>query len=79
MQPFTKLRAAALPVPEPNVDTDQILPARYLQKPRSENFGDFLFRDLRFSPDGGENPAFPLNQPGYRDARILQVAGRFDF
>ena len=46
MEPFTQLRAAALPIARANVDTDQILPARYLQKPRSENFGDFLFPEL---------------------------------
>ena len=77
MEPFTKLKAAALPVSQPNVDTDQILPARYLQKPRSENFGNFLFRDLRARADGTENSDFLLNRPGYRDARILVAEHNF--
>ena len=77
MQPFVTLRAPALPIAQPNVDTDQIVPARYLQKPRSANFGDFLFRDLRDRPDGSENPDFVLNQPGYRDARIVVAEENF--
>lgn len=75
MRPFEPLVAIALPVAQPNFDTDQILPARYLQKPRSEGFGEFLFRDLRCRKDGSEDPGFALNQPPYRGARIV-VAGR---
>jgi len=71
MEPFVHLDAIALPIPRPNVDTDQIVPARYLQKPRSDDFGAYLFRDLRFRPDGGENPDFLLNQLPYRAARIV--------
>src|SRR6185437_8157964 len=67
----------ALPVSQPNLDTDQILPARFLQKPRAENFGDFLFRDLRFRPDGSANPDFLLNQPNYREARIVVAEENF--
>jgi 3-isopropylmalate/(R)-2-methylmalate dehydratase small subunit len=63
-----------LPIDRPNVDTDQILPARYLQKPRSAPFGEFLFRDLRFRDGVEENPQFLLNQPAYRSARVV-VAG----
>jgi 3-isopropylmalate/(R)-2-methylmalate dehydratase small subunit len=77
MEPFRNLEAVALPIAQPNCDTDQIVPARYLQKPRSENFGDFLFRDLRFRADGSENPDFVLNQPGFRSARI--VVGEHNF
>ena len=64
-----------MPIERSNVDTDQILPARYLQKPRSAPFGEFLFRDLRFRKDGTENPEFILNQPPYRPARVV-VAGQ---
>jgi 3-isopropylmalate/(R)-2-methylmalate dehydratase small subunit len=77
MEPFKTLRACALPVAQPNVDTDQILPARYLQKPRSAPFGDFLFRDLRLKPDGSENPDFVLNKPFYRDAKIVVAEENF--
>jgi 3-isopropylmalate/(R)-2-methylmalate dehydratase small subunit len=74
MEAFQQLEAVLLPIERPNVDTDQILPARYLQKPRSAPFGEFLFRDLRFRSDGTENPEFILNQPAYRPARVV-VAG----
>ena len=69
MEPFVRLDAVAMPLPRANVDTDQIVPARFLKKPRSDNFGDYLFRDLR------ADPAFVLNQPAYKEARIV-VAGR---
>jgi len=69
MEAFSKLRAAALPYPGVNVDTDQILPARFLSKPRADNFGEYLFRDLR------KDPAFPLNQAQYREAKIV-IGGR---
>jgi 3-isopropylmalate/(R)-2-methylmalate dehydratase small subunit len=60
-----------VPIAVPHFDTDQILPARFLQKPRALNFGEFLFRDLRYRGDGSENPDFVLNQPAYRAARIV--------
>ena len=71
MEPFVRLDAVALPIARPNVDTDQILPARYLQKPRSDNFGDFLFRDVR------QDPAFVFNRDEYRGARILVAERNF--
>ena len=77
MQPFTRLDAILLPIARPNVDTDQITPARYLQKPRSDNFGDYLFRDLRFAKDGTEVARFVLNQPPYRHAQIVVSLDNF--
>ena len=74
MEAYEKFEAVALPLEQANVDTDQILPARYLQKPRSAPFGEFLFRDLRFLKDGGENPRFVLNQDAYKHGSVL-VAG----
>jgi 3-isopropylmalate/(R)-2-methylmalate dehydratase small subunit len=71
MEAFKSLRAVALPIAQPNFDTDQILPARFLQKPRALDFGEFLFCDLRYRSDGAENPDFLLNQPAYRRARIV--------
>lgn len=75
MEAFTRLDAAAAPLPRINIDTDQIVPALYLQKPRSANFGDFLFCDVRRDAEGALRADFPLNDPGYAGARIL-VAGR---
>jgi 3-isopropylmalate/(R)-2-methylmalate dehydratase small subunit len=69
LEPFRRLEAVAMPLPRANVDTDQIVPARYLQKLRSANFGEFLFKDLRADPD------FVLNQYESRRPRII-VADR---
>jgi 3-isopropylmalate/(R)-2-methylmalate dehydratase small subunit len=71
VEPFKKLRAAAVPYPGINVDTDQILPARFLSKPRAGGFAQYLFHDLRFEDGGAERPGFILNRPDYRQARIL--------
>jgi 3-isopropylmalate/(R)-2-methylmalate dehydratase small subunit len=71
MEKFHKLDAIAVPIAVPNVDTDQIVPARFLRKPRSGGYGGFLFHDLRFDESGAEKPGFVLNTPAYRDARIL--------
>jgi 3-isopropylmalate/(R)-2-methylmalate dehydratase small subunit len=77
MEPITRLEARAVPIDQANVDTDQITPARYLQKPRSAPFGDYLFRDLRFAADGSEKPEFVLNQPAYREAQIVVAEENF--
>jgi 3-isopropylmalate/(R)-2-methylmalate dehydratase small subunit len=69
MQPFVVLEGVAAPIDQSKVDTDQILPARFLRRPRKEGYGQFLFKDLM------DNPAFVLNQAPYRAARIL-VADR---
>lgn len=71
MEPFTILRAPAVAVPGANIDTDQILPARFLSKPRAGGFAQYLFHDLRFNEDGDERPGFPLNRPERKAARIL--------
>mgnify|MGYP003586805189 CR=1 FL=1 len=74
MQSFTQLDAVAAPLDRANVDTDQIVPALYLQKPRSDDFGNYLFRDVRHDAQGRRRPDFVLNEPAYAQARIL-VAG----
>jgi 3-isopropylmalate/(R)-2-methylmalate dehydratase small subunit len=76
VQAFQNLDAVAAPIARPNVDTDQIVPARFLRKPRSGGFGNYLFRDLRFDQDGRERD-FVLNQPPYRDANILVAERNF--
>lgn len=77
MEPIRILTAVALPWPGVNCDTDQIIPARYLQKPRSDNFGDYLFAGLRFDDKGRKVPSFPLNEPVYEPARIVLAARNF--
>jgi 3-isopropylmalate/(R)-2-methylmalate dehydratase small subunit len=75
MEKFIRLTAKACPLLLANVDTDQILPARFLKLPRSAELGRVLLNDLRRDADGKEKAEFPLNRPVWRDARIL-VAGR---
>src|ERR1700759_2680301 len=75
MDKFTKLTAKACPLDFPNINTDQILPARFLKVPRSAELGRLLFHDLRRGVDGAERPDFALNEPIWRDAKIL-IAGR---
>jgi len=75
MERFTTLRTAAVPFARDNIDTDQILPARFLHLPRDADHGACLFRDLRIAADGTEVPDFPLNRDGWRDARIA-IGGR---
>jgi 3-isopropylmalate/(R)-2-methylmalate dehydratase small subunit len=76
MKPYTKLTAVAAPLDLANVDTDKIIPARFLRKLRTAEAGydPYLFHDLRFDDAGRERPDFVLNQPAYRGAQIL-VAG----
>lgn len=75
MTQFTRLTAIAAPLDLTNVDTDQILPARYLRRPRDDRYPRYGFHDLRFDADGAARPDFILNRPPFDAARIL-VAGR---
>jgi 3-isopropylmalate/(R)-2-methylmalate dehydratase small subunit len=75
LEKFTCLTATACPLDVANLNTDQLIPARYLKRPRSAGFAEVLFRDLRLDADGKERPDFPLNRPAFRDAKIL-VGGR---
>jgi 3-isopropylmalate/(R)-2-methylmalate dehydratase small subunit len=71
MQRFRTLSALACPLPLANIDTDQIVPARFLRRTRSEGYGPVLFHDLRRNADGELRPDFPLNQPQWAGASIL--------
>ena len=62
-------------LPAENIDTDQIIPARFLTTTARDGLGPVAFNDWRYAADGTPNPAFPLNQPGADGARVL-VAGR---
>ena len=74
MEPFTTFTAVAVPIDQPNIDTDQIIPARFLGKPRTDRVAA-AFHDMRRTPDGALRPELTLNQPAYKDARII-VADR---
>jgi 3-isopropylmalate/(R)-2-methylmalate dehydratase small subunit len=77
MQPFTELDAVAVPIAMPNVDTDQIIPARFLYRQRGAGWAHLLFHDLRFNDDGSPKPGFVLNQPAYEDARVVVAQKNF--
>lgn len=77
MEPFTTLDAPAVAFDLPNIDTDRIVPARFLHNPRSSGFGRFLFHDLRFDGDGREIADFVLNRPHGRAAKVLVAADNF--
>jgi 3-isopropylmalate/(R)-2-methylmalate dehydratase small subunit len=74
---FTSLRARAVPLAMAKVDTDRIIPARFLKQRRGPAYRDFLFHDDRFDRDGRPIPGFALDDPAYRGARILVADADF--
>jgi len=75
-QEFTILESTAVPLPLANIDTDQIIPARFLSATVREGFGEKLFRDWRFDGNGNPIPGFVLNRPEYR-GEILITGSNF--
>lgn len=73
-QKFDIITSSCIPLPLENVDTDQIIPARFLKATDKEGFGDNLFRDWRYDKDGNPNPDFVLNDPSY--SGVILVAGK---
>ena len=76
-EPFTTLTALAAPFDLSNVDTDQILPARFMRRPRDERYSTYGFHDLRFDTNGAPKPDFILNCEPYAHAGILVAARNF--
>ena len=77
MEKFTKLTGTACPINQSNLNTDQILPARFLKWTRAMGFGKALFHDLRFDAEGRDKSDFPLNKPAWRNATIVVSARNF--
>ena len=77
MEPFTKLTGVAAPMPMQNIDTDKIIPARFLKTIKRSGLGVHLFDPLRFNKDGSEKPEFVLNQEPYRKAEIIVAFENF--
>ena len=77
MEKLTKLTGTACPISQSNLNTDQILPARYLKWTRAMGFGKVLFHDLRFDAEGREKPDFPLNKPVWHKSTIVVSARNF--
>jgi 3-isopropylmalate/(R)-2-methylmalate dehydratase small subunit len=77
MDKFTQLTGVAAPMPMINIDTDKIFPAIHLRTIKRTGLGHILFEELRYKPDGSENPDFVLNQPPYRNAKIIVAGDNF--
>ncbi len=77
MEPFVTLEARAVPLATENIDTDQIIPARFLKATSKKGFGKNLFRDWRFDKSGHLNYEFMLNQQQYEGAQILVAGNNF--
>ncbi len=71
MDKFDTLTSVAAPLPMQNVDTDKVIPARFLKTIKRSGLGVHLFDPMRYKPDGSENPDFVLNQDPFRKAQIL--------
>jgi 3-isopropylmalate/(R)-2-methylmalate dehydratase small subunit len=77
MRPFHILTSCIMPLPRNNVDTDQIIPARYLKLTGKTGLKEGLFSGWRYLPDGSPDPDFPLNQAIYQDCEILLAGDNF--
>jgi 3-isopropylmalate/(R)-2-methylmalate dehydratase small subunit len=77
MEPFKRLTAQVIALDRANVDTDQIIPKQFLKLTGREGFGQYLFYDWRYHPDGRPREDFILNQERYKGARILLTRANF--
>jgi 3-isopropylmalate/(R)-2-methylmalate dehydratase small subunit len=76
MERFTTLTAIACPLALENIDTDQLIPARFMSRPRTDGYGSFLLHDQRYSPDGVTKD-FILDHPAFAGAKILVTRRNF--
>jgi 3-isopropylmalate/(R)-2-methylmalate dehydratase small subunit len=77
MEPFKTLTSRVVAMPAENIDTDQIIPARFLKTTSKVGLGDNLFADWRYDADGTPRPDFPLNRPEAQGAQILLAGDNF--
>ena len=77
MRAFTTLTGIAAPLPQANVDTDKIIPGRFLKTIARTGLGKHLFANIRYRDDGSENPDFVLNQDPWRQAEVLVAHDNF--
>ena len=77
MDKFTTLTGVAAPLDMINVDTDMIIPKQFLKTIKRSGLGVHAFSEMRYNADGTENPDFVLNQPAYREAKILVAGDNF--
>ncbi|MFI4889613.1 MAG: 3-isopropylmalate dehydratase small subunit [Steroidobacterales bacterium] len=77
MQPITQIRSTTVVMPQTNIDTDQIIPARFLTVTTKDGLGQSLFADWRYLGDGSPNPQFVLNTPAAQGCQILVAGDNF--
>jgi len=77
MDKFTKVTGVAAPMPLINIDTDMIIPKLFLKTIKRSGLGKNLFDEMRFNEDGSEIPDFVLNQPAYRNSKIIVAGDNF--
>lgn len=77
MEPITTFMAKIVALPNENIDTDQIIPARFLKTTNKAGLGDSLFADWRYNADGTPNPDFVLNRPDVHGAQVLIAGNNF--
>lgn len=77
MEPFTKVNSIVTPLDKVNVDTDQIVPKQFLKLVQKSGFGKFLFYNWRFNENEVPNPDFVLNNPNYKNSKVLVAGDNF--
>ncbi len=77
MEPFRRLKSKVVPLLINDIDTDQIIPARFLKATDKTGMGDHLFADWRYLPDGSPNPDFVLNRPEMQGRKVLLAGDNF--
>ncbi|HET9985004.1 MAG TPA: 3-isopropylmalate dehydratase small subunit, partial [Longimicrobiales bacterium] len=77
MEPFRRFTSRAVALPVESIDTDQIIPARFLTTTGKDGLGEALFADWRYGPNGAPRPDFPLNRPDAAGAQILVAGDNF--
>ena len=77
MEKITRVSSRTIVMPQADIDTDQIMPARFLTTTNKEGLGDAAFSDWRYAKNGDPLPDFPLNQPGARDCQVLVAGNNF--
>jgi 3-isopropylmalate/(R)-2-methylmalate dehydratase small subunit len=76
-EPFSTFTSGIIPLPTENVDTDQIIPARFLKTTEKSGLADALFYDWRYEADGSPKPDFVINQPEHQDRQVLLAGDNF--
>ena len=77
MEPIKEIRSRTVVIPNDDIDTDQIIPARFLTTTTKQGLGKNLFNDWRYAKDGSERPEFALNKPENRGATVLVAGNNF--